>query len=324
MIALKKPAVYLAWLCFSLSFSLPIHADPDATPTERPTVTLYMTVDWEGWSLEEENLQAMRDFRVRHPHIPMLHLLNPVYPLRPGMGMQQVTDHVRSTFLPGDGEGLHLHGWRSLVEACELPYRSEPAFSETEGACSQEDCGYNVSLESAYSEPELRTLVACSADQLVQQGFRRPTHFRAGGWQLGPKLADALQANRFRWDSSRIDPHLLLGRWHADSALIKLLETLHPDATALEQPRTIRPGLMQYPNNAALADYTSASDLLMIFKALAERAQKERKEMVMVLGFHQETADHYLPRLDEAIRLMTQEAGVLDIDIRWAAYPEQE
>jgi hypothetical protein len=275
-------------------------------------------------SVEEENLQAMRDFRVRHPHIPMLHLLNPVYAMRPGVVMPELTQRIRSTFLPSDGEGLHLHGWRTLVEGCGLPYRSEPAFSEAEGACSQDDCGYNVSLESAYSESELRTLVACSSEQLMQQGFRRPTHFRAGGWQLGPKLAKALRANRFRWDSSRIDPALLLGRWHADSALIKLLETLHPDATVLEQPRTLRPGLMQYPNNAALADYTSASDLLMIFKALAERAQKERKEMVMVIGFHQETADHYLPRLEEAIRLMTQEAAMLNVDVRWAGYPEQE
>jgi hypothetical protein len=206
------------------------------------------------------------------------------------------------------------------LEACGLPYRSEPAFSETEGACSQDDCGYNVSLESAYSESELRTLVACSSEQLMQQGFRRPTHFRAGGWQLGPKLADALQANGFSWDSSRIDTSLLLGRWHADSALIKLLETLHPDAGALEQPRKIRPGLMQYPNNAALADYTSASDLLAIFQALAEKAQTERKEMVMVLGFHQETADHYLPRLDEAIRLIVQEAADKQVHIRWASY----
>jgi hypothetical protein len=324
MIALKKPVSCLAWLCFWLSFALPLHADPDQALAERPTVTLYMTVDWEGWSLEEENLQAMRDFRVRHPHIPMLHLLNPVYAMRPGMDMPELTQRTRSTFLPGDGEGLHLHGWRTLVEACGLPYRSEPAFSEAEGACSQEDCGYNVSLESAYSESELHTLVACSSEQLMQQGFRRSTHFRAGGWQLGPKLADALQANGFSWDSSRIDPRLLLGRWHADSALIKLLETLHPDATALEQPRKIRPGLMQYPNNAALADYTSASDLLAIFQALAERAQKERKEMIMVLGFHQETADHYLPRLDEAIRLMTQEAAMLNVEVRWAAYPEQE
>lgn len=320
MIKLKKPASCLAWLCFSLYFALPLHAEPDPPPTGRPTVTLYMTVDWEGWSLEEENLQAMQDFRVRHPHIPMLHLLNPVYAMRAGMDMAQVTQRIRSTFLPGDGEGLHLHGWRTLVEACGLGYRSEPAFSEAEGACSQDDCGYNVSLELAYSESELRTLMACSSEQLVQQGFRRPTHFRAGGWQLGPKLAHALQANGFRWDSSRIDPALLLGRWHADSALIAMLRTLHPNATALEQPRTLRPGLLQYPNNAALADYTSASDLLAIFKALAEKAHAERKEMVMVLGFHQETADHYLPRLDEAIRLIVQEAAGKQVGIRWASY----
>lgn len=318
MIALKKLARYLACLSLLLGLASPSHADFVAT--ERPSVTLYMTVDWEGWSLEEDNLQAMRDFRIRHPHIPMLHLLNPVYVLRSGVEAAKITDRIRATFLPGDGEGLHLHGWRTLVEACGLPYRSEPAFSEAEGACSAEDCGYNVSLESAYAEPELRKLVACSADQLVLQGFKRPTHFRAGGWQLGPKLANALQANGFLWDSSRIDPRLLLGRWHADSALIQLLQGLHPDATALDQPRELLPGLKQYPNNASLADYTSASDLLAIFRSLVEKARVERKEMVMVLGFHQETADHYLPRLEEAIHQIVQEAAAIDIDVRWAGF----
>lgn len=313
MIYLKKPVMWLiTWLIllpgFLLGSAMSVHA-------EQQTITLYMTVDWEGWSLDNENLQAMRDFRSRYPYIPMLHLLNPVYFLRPGADIETMTGKMRSTLLPADGHGLHLHGWRLLVESCGVVYKREPAFSEAEGSCSESDCGYNVSLESAYSEAELERLVACSANRLVQHGFDRPTHFRAGGWQLGPKLALALKENGFTWDSSRIDSSLLLGRWHPDSGLIKMLKQLHPDATPMDQPRELLPALMQYPNNAALADYTNAAELLEIFIALAEQ-----RKTVMVLGFHQETADHYLPRLEEAIKLMEQESVKRNVKLVWAGY----
>lgn len=315
MIALKKPACYLTCLCLSLCLVLPSHADPSPAVTERPNITLYMTVDWEGWTLDAENLQAMRDFRVRHPHIPMLHLLNPAYWQRPGADAAAIAEQMRSTFLPQDGQGLHLHGWRTLVEACGVAYRSQPAFGAGEAVCTEQDCGYDVSLELAYSEAELKQLLACGNAQLAQQGFDRPVHFRAGGWQLGPKLASALQANGFVWDSSRIDYNLLLGRWSPDSALVSLLKTLHPQATPLDQPRELASGLMQYPNNAALADYTSVDDLLRIFHDLVTQ-----QKAVMVLGFHQETADHYLPRLEEAIKRIEQAAASQGVEIRWARY----
>ena len=217
MIALKKPVAWLFTLVLCLGALLlpmaPLHAAP------RPVVTLYMTVDWEGWSLDAENLQAMRDFRVRYPHIPMLHLLNPAYWQRPGADAAIIAEQMRSTFLPQDGQGLHLHGWRSLVEACGVAYRSQPAFGAGEAACTEQDCGYDVSLELAYSETALQQLLTCSSERLVQQGFDRPVHFRAGGWQLGPKLASALQTNGFVWDSSRIDYNLLLVRWWTCSRL---------------------------------------------------------------------------------------------------------
>ena len=315
MIALKKPVAWLLALALALCLGAlllpmaPLHA------ATRPVVTLYMTVDWEGWSLDAENLQAMRDFRVRYPHIPMLHLLNPAYWQRPGADAAIIAEQMRSTFLPQDGQGLHLHGWRSLVEACGVAYRSQPAFGAGDAVCTEQDCGYDVSLELAYSESALQQLLTCSSERLVQQGFDRPVHFRAGGWQLGPKLASALQTNGFVWDSSRIDYNLLLGRWAPDSALVDLLKTLHPEASPLDQPRELLPGLMQYPNNAALADYTSADELLQIFQRLVEQ-----QKTVMVLGFHQETADHYLPRLEEAIKRIEQAAASRGVEIRWASY----
>lgn len=278
-------------------------------------ITVYLTVDWEGWSLDEENLDAIKHFRIKHPNIPMLHLLNPVYFLRPEADKAKITEQIRSTFRQIDTQGLHLHGWKSLVQRCEVPYKSAPSFARADEECQGKECGYSVSLELAYSETELTQLVRCSSALLLEQGFDRPRHFRAGGWQFGPKLATALQNNGFNWDSSRTDPSLLIPGWDAQSALVEMLRQLHPDASIFDQPVELLPGLLQYPNNASLMDYTSTEQLLAIFKALIAA-----KKPVMVTGFHQETAFIYLDNLEEAILLMEQAAESADIQLEWGRY----
>lgn len=281
-----------------------------------PVITVYVTVDWEGWSLDEENLDAMRTFRQRHPQIPMLQLLNPVYFLRPGVDAEKVVRQVRSTLLPADAHGLHLHAWKSLVEKCALTYRSAPSFATTVNEnCEGGECGYTVSLEFAYTQEELTRLVACSTELLVRQGFDRPTHFRAGAWQLGPGLAAALQANGFVWDSSRTDAGFLAEKWGATSPLVRMVRQLHPDASPLDQPYELQPGLMEYPNNGSLADYTSAQQIVTTLRALIASGGN-----VLVLGFHQETAFNFLDNLEAAIPLMEKEAAAAGVRLEWARY----
>ncbi len=276
------------------------------------TMQLWVTVDWEGLSLEEDNLQTMRSFREKFPHIPLLHLINPAYFIQPGVNRAQIGSHIRSTFLAHDTVGLHIHAMRSLVEHCGLTFQSRPSITDTQEDCTQASCGYTVSLEYAYSQQELTTLVACSSELLAANGFQKPRHFRAGAWQSGPKLQAALEANRFTWDSSNIDANLLTGRWHQDSSMIRLLKTLHPHSTQLEQPYALTTGLMEYPDNAALADYTNTKELLQLFEQLLN-AHKP----VMVLGFHQESAADYLIHLERAIPHMEKLAKQKNVRIEW-------
>ena len=74
---------------------------------------------------------------------------------------------------------------------------------------------------------------------------------------------------------------------------------------------------MEFPNNASLADYTSAQKLLQLFRDLIAH-----EKTVMVLGFHQETAASYLSNLEEAIPLLEQEARANGVKLEWARYPE--
>ena len=279
------------------------------------TIQVYVTVDWEGASLEQENIETMLAFRKRFPHIPMLQLLNPVYFLRDTEHATQTANFIRSTFLPEDTQGLHVHAWKSLIEYCGLTYQHSHSFADIDEACTEGDCGYTVSLEYAYAQADLTKLIACSSDVLVANGFTKPKHFRAGGWQLGPKLIAALQANEFTWDSSRIDANLLTTRWHEQSGMVSMLRQLHPTSTTLEQPFALSKTLIEHPNNACLADYTSTKQIVEMFKTLLD----EHKS-VMVLGFHQETATDYLYRLEQAIPQMEVLAKEQGVSIEWVSH----
>lgn len=275
-------------------------------------IQVWVTVDWEGLWLQDDNLQAMQKFRQQFPHIPLLHLVNPVYFIQPGVNRAQIGSQIRSTFLPQDTVGLHIHPMRTLVEYCSIAYQPSPSISGTDENCHQAGCGHSVSLEFAYSQTELTQLVSCSSTLMVNNGFKRPRHFRAGAWQLGPKLQAALEANQFAWDSSRIPAHLLTTRWHADSPLIKFLQQLHPQSTAMDQPYALGYQLMEYPDNAAMADYTSPKQLLAVFEQLLNTHQP-----VMVMGFHQESAADYLLRLERTIPRMEKLAKQKNIRIEW-------
>lgn len=295
-------------------------------------VTVYVTVDWEGHSLDNDNdnIEAMQVFRQKHPNIAMLQLLNPVYYLRPDSNAAQINTQIQSTFLPIDAQGLHVHAWKSLVNYCNVPYKTAPSFADTDEACSAGDCGYTVSLEFAYSADELTQLIGCSSQILVAQGYAKPVHFRAGGWQMGPKLTAALQNNGFVWDSSHIDANLLTTNWHEESGMIKMLRALHGNSQTLAQPyelaaATSQPtgqhaALTEYPNNAALADYTSTKQLVALFKHLLAEQISVGKNSVLVLGFHQETAAAYLHRLDDAIPRFEAMAKAVNVELEWASY----
>ena len=278
------------------------------------TMKLYMTVDWEGRSLEEENIEVMQAFRLKFPHIPMLQLMNPAYFLRNHPNNAGLTKVIKSTFLPIDTQGLHVHAWKSLTHFCGVPYQHSHSFAGVDENCKKGDCGYTVSLEGAYSQTDLTKLIACSNQVLVKNGFNKPAHFRAGGWQLGPKLTAALEANGFVWDSSEIDADLLAARWQENSVMVTMLRRLHPQRTPLDQPYALTPKLMEYPNNAALADYTSTKQIVSMFKSLVKANKK-----VMVLGFHQETAADFLGRVERAIPAMESIAKDNNIKIEWVS-----
>jgi hypothetical protein len=280
-------------------------------------ITMVMTVDWEGRNISEKNISAIQKFRNNHPEIPMLHFLNPAYLIRPGADIEKLINQINSVLRNDDERGLHIHAWKSLVEYCGVNYKASPTFANFDENCQDgKDCGHTVSLEFAYSQNDLSQLVKCSKEILFNHGFGNPKSFRAGGWQFGRNLAQALAENNFIMDSSKTDAKVLIPQWGKDSNLVQMVLKLHPNASAIDQPFEIFPGLKELPDNGCLADYTPPSTLLSLFKENAENGGG-----FFVTGFHLETADVYLPQLEKGLELIKKYSQENNVQINWAKFP---
>lgn len=269
-------------------------------------VRIVVSVDWEGRNLEAENLRAMQNFRAAFPEVPLQHFLNAAYYTKAGADAPSITRAVQSVLRPGDEHGLHLHAWRSLVEASGVKFRRGPSFvaGEVDERKCGIDCGNDVAL-TAYSVGELRKIIQKSVTILSAQGFNRPFSFRAGGWQADAQVLTALLEEGFTMDGSATDGDYLEESW-GDYNLYPFVKELWPSISPSSQPYTFttvdQKSILELPNNGSLSDYVSASDMLNTFKVQARLLQlNPEKDVYLSIGFHQETAASYLPRLTGAL-----------------------
>ncbi|MBM4253170.1 MAG: hypothetical protein FJ146_14470 [Deltaproteobacteria bacterium] len=265
-------------------------------------IKIVVSVDWEGEDLRPENLRAMAQFRQHFPNVPLQHFLNAAYFTKPGVQAASVTRAIRSVLRPGDEEGLHIHAWRSLVEAAGVPFRLGPSFvdEDVKPELCAEDCGMDVAL-TAYKVQELRKIIRTSVTILEDQGFATARSFRAGGWQANNAVLEALADEGFTLDSSATHAPYLQEAWGAYN-LVNFVAKLWPHTAPESQPyvhETHRGGaLWELPNNGCLADYMTASQMKTAFaKQIALLRQDPNRDVYLSIGFHQETAQDWLSRL---------------------------
>jgi hypothetical protein len=289
-------------------------------------VRIVVSVDWEGRDLSEHNLAAMQDFRERFPTVPLQQFLNAAYYTKPQAYAADLTRSIKSVLRPGDEHGLHIHAWRSLVTAAGVRFRTGPSFVDQDvdvNWCGV-DCGSDVSL-TAYTKPELRKIIRKSVEILTAQGFNRPTSFRAGGWQADDTVLNALAEEGFALDSSATYAPYLEASWGAYN-LYRFVAELWPTIIPNSQPYTYtsKTGhqILELPNNASLADYVTGSDMLNAFIAQARLLQASPQDDVYLsIGFHQETAAAYLPRLISALNQIHDYALMRDIPYEFVVAP---
>jgi hypothetical protein len=279
----------------------------DDYTSKKGKLQLVVSVDWEGRDLRDDNLAAMEDLHAKFPQVKIVHFLNAAYFLKHGAVAADVATQMNRAIRPGDEKGLHIHGWRRLFEASGVTFRGSPTFWGTtldvHGQECGDDCGHEVPI-SLYTSDELRKVVKLSLDTLETNGFGRAKSFRCGGWMAKQPVRDALTAEGMRYDHSAV-PTVFLQAKLGTMPVYDWLSELWQGTTNVSQPYalpTATTSLTEVPDNGALADYVSTQQMVDTFEAnKAAFLQDRKKNVVVSIGFHQETAATYLPQLEAAL-----------------------
>lgn len=288
-------------------------------------ITIVMTVDWEGRSLDDNNLNAMKAFRQKYPGIPILHFLNAAYYTKPDAKEEIITQRINSVLRPHDEHGLHIHSWKTLVEASGVTFRKTPDLGGWSLRDCNYDCGHVISLE-AYDALEVKKIIHKSVEILTKHNFKRPTSFRAGAWQTGPNVTEALASEGFLIDSSATVTDFIDPSWGIGSELHRWIKKLWPNMKVTQNPYILynKNGrvLWEVPNNGSLADYTKSDVIMKVLKKNVDDYVKNPVPRKYVnIGFHQETAEKNLPRIIEAIEKIIVYGKKKGVPIQFSHFP---
>lgn len=270
-------------------------------------INLIISVDWEGFSLEDNNIEAFKKFRDDYPQIKIVHFLNAAYFLQPGIDLAAVSKKINSVIREGDERALHIHALENLLNAAGVAYReyetfwgretSEPIFGVR---------GHDVPL-TLFSEEEIRKLIRTSVQILEQNGFKNIKSFRAGGWAASPVVLSALVKEGFLVDSSAVPPEIIKNSTGGDLPLYnnivnKLWTDTNIQSDNAYEIKTSVGNIVEIPNNFALADYFSGIAVFRTFKNFLEKLDfTSGRPVNFHYGFHQETAAQYIGEVRYAL-----------------------
>lgn len=265
-------------------------------------IVVAISIDWEGAYFSPDGLDAMDALRDQIPGAPITHFVCAAYFSKEHPDSTALVS-LRSAVQPGDELAMHLHGWKSLAVAAKLEPKLSPSFlSGTEQLLEfEDDRGFDTDLD-VYSVSELRALLRTSRRLLEPVGIPISTTFRAGGYLGTPKMLQAIFEEGYTVDSSATDHRQL--EEQQDGVLPERIHELWPkiDASAAPYAIEVTGGeLLELPI-AAIADYATSKEITALFdQALARVKADPTRDAIVVLGFHQETAQEFAPRLVEAL-----------------------
>jgi len=270
-------------------------------------VRVAVSVDWEGAHLLQENLHAFQDLRKAHPDVPLTHFMNAAYYTKSENDCVREWDphEVLSSI---DEIGLHVHGWKSLVESSGVDYRSE---SENFGFEQRQTCG-DVGWDTdirAYTVDELQAIIAKSKAILEEQGLKVGTSFRAGAWLAGPNVLEAVRRQGFLVDASAVDPDKWLGIF-AGEPLFAMVREVWPLITHESQPFFIETPvgkILEMPDTGALTDYTTVRKTIDHVSNAVHQLDSE--DLFVHMGFHQESAAAHLRQVKMTINKIKRKYG---------------
>jgi len=183
-----------------------------------------ISVDWEG-----EHFKNLHDLAHLRKSIgvdtPVTHFICPSYFT---IKDKQAVKKIESILQPVDEIGLHIHCYKSLIEAAEVEFRTQPNYYheplEVLSGVKQlmgingKVSGRGVPL-SAYNYNEIQKIVRFSKKLLIEKlGFEDINSFRAGGWIATDEIFNIITNEGFEIDSSAVPPEILSNGYTKESS----------------------------------------------------------------------------------------------------------
>lgn len=276
---------------------------PAGAGEARGHILVAVTVDWEGAYLSDDGLDTLDAMRGKLPGVPLTHFVSAAYFTRaPAAG--DAASELKGAAKSGDEVAVHVHAWQSLAKAAGVKPRLTPSFLsggdkllEFEGG----DVGFDSDLDN-YSVKDLRAMIATSRKLLVEAGLTPSTSFRAGGYLGTAKVLEAARAEGHLVDSSAVDHRQIDDA--EGSKLPQRLKEVWPTIETGSQPYAIKTGagdILEIPIAGFAEDVTAAEVEGLLHDAHARLTKTPGTDVFVVLGFHQETAHEFGPKLVEAL-----------------------
>ncbi len=183
-----------------------------------------LTFDWEG-----EHFNNIHEFKSIMDgigtDIPVTHFICPAYFTGK---IPRAENIINATVKKIDEIGLHVHCYRSLIQAAGVEFRTEPDYyKQHSGLRKTKDIlsrifpheftkklmqafisGRGVPL-SAYKKIEIETILKFSAHVLSNTLNREIQSFRSGGWLANDTVYEALISTGILVDSSAVPPQVV-------------------------------------------------------------------------------------------------------------------
>ena len=107
------------------------------------------------WSMETNDLAALRNLTKNHPQMRWTHLYNPVAYTTPTPLRKQMEAYMtESRDKHGAEIGVHLHMYRTFVESAGVEYRIRPSVSAKQARGSSDPSGYSCLLYTSDAADE--------------------------------------------------------------------------------------------------------------------------------------------------------------------------
>ena len=257
------------------------------------------SVDWDRSDIEGHELDWHLALHQDHEHLRITQFVGAYTFTDPAVSAErtaELVDWLDANRQEYDDEvGLHIHAYCHFVEYAGVTCRHEPSFVYDAGDAS----GYTV-LSSAYTEDEYTTLVQTADALFEEHGLGKATSFRAGGWIADEGVLRALASVDYVADTSSVN-WACLEEWdgYQNNALWEFITDTWSEIDATSQPYYPSqedagvPGdpaipILEVPDNACLADYIDAEQMIEVLEAnWAGEALEEPK--VWSIGFHNVT-----------------------------------